>query len=75
MNDLKVNVLKPDSENEFYLTIGELSSPAKASTIDKKVKAAAMGTLINSSTTQDKATAKLLFKGDIYKGTALFNVK
>ena len=68
----KVTILKPEANNNYYVAVGELVSESKGILIDKDVKDKALKVLVQPSTNEDKATARLLGKGDIYKSSALF---
>jgi len=72
-NAMKVTILKPDANESYYVTIGDFVSPSMAALIDRSIKETALKVLAAPSTPEDKATARILGKGDVYKGATIFN--
>jgi hypothetical protein len=75
---LKVTVLKPEDQADYFVTVGDLDSKIfesskKAASISKAVKESTIESFTKEPSSKNLAAAKLIEKGRIYKGEFLFD--
>lgn len=70
--ELRAIVIKAPSSDNFYVAVGDITSPAKAGMFEKAAKDTALKTLVGSSDQKEKETAKILSGGDVVRSESLF---
>ena len=72
-DNLKAQVIKPQGGDATFVTIGNVTSAKQATETQTKAKETAIKALTGSQALTEKATAKALLGGDVYKTEARFS--